>query len=497
MSLAKLIKTDIESIKAFRQKLEQSNKKIDIEQSINTFINNYYDLIYNYENVLFYYRYYCDRYRYDYNHDNCSLDNYPCQMFKRINRLKKRVIAYNKTVHSQNQPIDTNNDFIFDQNSIALNTDTYELLLEDYIDSIDLFLNSIDTMNRIIDLYTPSYLFIHRDLGPISNNMLTFFKSLLDNIIPCNEKEYNNLLAIESTSSHIIDLSRIIDNSYINMYYKHLIVIASEQVKSSDLYDKYIVGSIDQCKISNNAFNIIICNALNCLELNNDKTVSYQLLINSLKYLSPNGVLCYLTFDFCLTKSTCSILAKYLTDVKIKYDTKTHSVCIVGIRRKDKIPDQELYNRLRHLLIARQDIENNIDNNIYLTKPLNELKTFIGSELNSQMLQSFIDKHDIFQDMHNAQNAQIDIQNNKRPLLPFSIGQLGLVLTSGCLNGVIEETNSNGEIIGAHAIKGIVTKETSKSTSVNENRYRIEENITNNKVHINVFKPNGDLVTLA
>lgn len=490
MSLINLIDSNIKSIQAFKQKLEHANKQINIEQSINSFINNYYDMIYYYEQALFCY---CNVR--DYNSNDSCFINYPYKMFKRIDNLKKRAVAYNEIMHSQDQSVNTNNDFIFDKNNAISSEDTYELLLEDYIDSIDSFLNTTNVMNSVISYYYDymPYSFFNKTSNYMKHDIMSFIQLLFNNINPCDVKEHNNLLVIESTNVHVINLSYIIDNSNADMYNKYLITTNIAE----DLYDKHIFGLIDQCKISNNAFNVIICNALEYKNTEDGKTISYKSLINSLKCLSPDGVLCYLTFDFCLTKNTCSILAKYLTNVKIKYNAENHLALIVGIRRKDKIPDQNLYNRLRHLLIAKQDIEDNIDNIIHLSKPTNEIKTFIGSELNSQALQSFINKYNIFQDMYNAQNTQIDMQDSKRPLLPFSVGQLGLVLTSGCLNGIIEETDCNGEVIGAHAIKGVVEKEISNSISIDENRYRIEESITNNKVHINVFKSNGDLITLT
>ena len=81
---------------------------------------------------------------------------------------------------------------------------------------------------------------------------------------------------------------------------------------------------------------------------------------------------------------------------------------------------------------------------------------------------------------------------NARPLLPFNMGQIGLVLTSGCLDGIVEEYPGQ-----YHAIKGMVTK--IKHTDTNNdvgNEESVLETISN-KVQINIITPDGQFIELA
>ena len=83
-------------------------------------------------------------------------------------------------------------------------------------------------------------------------------------------------------------------------------------------------------------------------------------------------------------------------------------------------------------------------------------------------------------------------QKESRPLLPFSKGQLGIILTSGVLNGVINEGNNK-----SHVIKGVVIK---NEISTEENDHTLNQNVAKtvlrNKIELMVLQPNGNFVEL-
>ena len=118
------------------------------------------------------------------------------------------------------------------------------------------------------------------------------------------------------------------------------------------------------------------------------------------------------------------------------------------------------------------------------------LEYFRGSELdiddvmaasNDNMLDSFL-------------SSQTDplVIKDQAPPLPFNIGQVGLVLTSGCLDGVIEEMDGIN-----HVIKGMTTKVmTTNREELDDNRIKCTETI-NNQVKINVFTADGKFIQLG
>ncbi|MGL5507558.1 MAG: hypothetical protein ACRDB0_06625, partial [Paraclostridium sp.] len=80
-----------------------------------------------------------------------------------------------------------------------------------------------------------------------------------------------------------------------------------------------------------------------------------------------------------------------------------------------------------------------------------------------------------------------------KPLLPFNMGQICLVLTSGCLDGIIEEFDGQ-----YHAIKGMVTKVKKTTTNTNDNNTeQMAKDVYTNIVQINIFTPDGEFIELA
>ena len=79
-------------------------------------------------------------------------------------------------------------------------------------------------------------------------------------------------------------------------------------------------------------------------------------------------------------------------------------------------------------------------------------------------------------------------ENARSPI----IGLLGLVLTSGCLDGIVEEKDGNCHLIKGRVSKQVIQTETNIRQGLNE----VTET-TVNKVEINVLLPNGEFKTLA
>lgn len=68
---------------------------------------------------------------------------------------------------------------------------------------------------------------------------------------------------------------------------------------------------------------------------------------------------------------------------------------------------------------------------------------------------------------------------------------IGLVLTSGCLDGIIEEDDGH-----RHLIRGRVSKQKTTESEYSAHQSEITT-ITSNKVEINVLLPNGEYKILA
>ena len=106
-------------------------------------------------------------------------------------------------------------------------------------------------------------------------------------------------------------------------------------------------------------------------------------------------------------------------------------------------------------------------------------------------VEQIIEKSSLMNKMWENQRVEKLDETIKNPLLPFNIGQLGLVLTSGCLDGIVDEGDGH-----SHLIKGRVSKQIVETETDTEKGIEITET-TVNKVEINVLLPNGEFKVLA
>ena len=96
-----------------------------------------------------------------------------------------------------------------------------------------------------------------------------------------------------------------------------------------------------------------------------------------------------------------------------------------------------------------------------------------------------------FHDIINKQNEEKD----KSPLLPFNIGQIGLILSSGSLDGVVEEGHGV-----CHVIKGMTIKETDTNNEQIVENGRVVTQVTEtvrNKVQITALGADGTFYDLT
>jgi hypothetical protein len=217
---------------------------------------------------------------------------------------------------------------------------------------------------------------------------------------------------------------------------------------------------------------------------------------NMIKYLRPGGLF-LITIPYTrILPSLAMYLSKVLSDVQIvrvPNGDPLKRVTIMGTKNlSSKTSNPEIYNKLKLLNYETDTVSiHDLQTNIY-NLPTQELtlEMFRGSELDkSDVLSACEDTMiDSFMD------AQLDplVVKDQSPLLPFNIGQVGLVLTSGCLDGVIEEMEGIN-----HVIKGMTTKVVSTNREdLEDNKIKCTETI-NNQVKINVFTADGKYIQLG
>ena len=215
---------------------------------------------------------------------------------------------------------------------------------------------------------------------------------------------------------------------------------------------------------------------------------------NSIKYLRQGGVFCTILPITRIDNSLALWLSKMLSDNTqfVTLNDELERVLIIGQKTPTKEKKEDLYQKLKSIDYDKDTI--NIDDIplSFFKIPTEELvlEYFRGSQLTKDDVIEACNTNSINSFLNNQ--TQPLVVKDQSPLLPFNIGQVGLVLTSGCLDGVIEEMEGIN-----HVIKGMTTKViTTNREDLDDNKMRCTETI-NNQVKINIFTADGKYIQLG
>lgn len=254
-------------------------------------------------------------------------------------------------------------------------------------------------------------------------------------------------------------------------------------------------GSFFYSRISHEAFHAILLNPpyLSVLSENGQNFRSEKrFLADSICHLMIGGLLIYIVPYYRLTEDVCRVLSDNFRDIGIwKFYgdefKKFKQVVIMGVRQKRE-SNVEKAVELSSLSFQIEKVpELNFipDGRYTLPKEPKKVETFKGAEFNVAELAEQLKNSKSFAKLF--QKNKLD-DMSKRPLLPLSIGQVGLIGGSGLINGLVEcET--------PHIIKGRIIKETRKREEAAENnKGNTVDTVcetTTNKMIFNILTPFG------
>ena len=232
-------------------------------------------------------------------------------------------------------------------------------------------------------------------------------------------------------------------------------------------------GSFFHSQISREAFHVLFLNPpyLSVLTEGGSRVRSEkQFLVQSIRTLMLGGLLVYIVPYYRLSPDICNILAENFSDLSVwKFTSgefaRFHQAVVLGLRKKPT-EDDETADRLGAQTLTPEKI------------PFNE------KELERQLTRS-----GSFTRLLSEKSALDSAE--KRPLLPLSIGQIGLIGGSGMINGLIECDTP-------HIIKGRIAKvknvehEEQFDQRGNHTGTQVRE-VISNKMIFNVLTPNGFL----
>lgn len=255
-------------------------------------------------------------------------------------------------------------------------------------------------------------------------------------------------------------------------------------------------GSFFYSRISQETFHLLFLNPPYLSVLNEGggrARHEKRFLIESLYHLVYGGLLVYVIPYYRLTPDICRVLVDNFenlglwrfTDSEFK---KFKQIAVLGTRKRRDVEPQD--TQWLEWFAAHPDSIPSLtelpEHRYPLpAKPL-EVSVFKGEKFNQKELERQLSQSDSFKQM--MARSELD-SGVKRPPLPLSISQIGLIGGSGMINGLIQCDTP-------HIIKGRVVKVT--RTEIEERfspsgRYlgdEIHETITN-KMIFNILTPNG------
>ena len=255
-------------------------------------------------------------------------------------------------------------------------------------------------------------------------------------------------------------------------------------------------GSFFHSTVSHEAFHLLFLNPpyLSVLNENGGKSRhEKRFLIESIRCLMQGGLLIYVIPYYRLTPDICRVLTDNFDDLTVWRFTdvefqRFRQVAVMGIRkRKATEPGDTL--RLERYAVSPDTIPSlsEIPEGRYtLPERAVEVATFKGEIFNERELEQQLRRSDSFEQMMTRSELDSGV---KHPLLPLSIGQIGLIGGSGMINGLIECEYPH--IIKGRIVKVVHTENEEKFTAEGKHMGTEVREVVTNKMIFNILTPQG------
>lgn len=255
-------------------------------------------------------------------------------------------------------------------------------------------------------------------------------------------------------------------------------------------------GSYFYSRISHEAFHLLFLNPPYLSVLNESggrARHEKKFLIESLHHLVYGGLLVYVIPYYRLTLDICRILCDNFDDLTVWRFTdgefkKFKQVAVLGIRKRRDMEPSDAFWLEQYTVdpVAIPSLTELPEDRYALPAQPLKVSVFKGEKFNQKELEQQLRRSGSFSQM--MARSELD-DGVKHPLLPLSIGQIGLIGGSGMINGLIECDSP-------HVIKGrivkVVSTETEEQFASNGGHYgTIERQVISNKMIFNILTPQG------
>lgn len=359
--------------------------------------------------------------------------------------------------------------------------------------------SNFDVSNMPDDLLDPLF----KDIGEkISSRRQILFSYLTNPDIP--ENLSSNSILLDSLLKYSLRAQDIINNN--SNTYK---LSTYEYFSSPSLYDiaknypiesygKLIGGERGTVKISDKfnlgfMYNMYYDQFYNCSD---DIFKNFKIsFLRMHTQIAVNGLDIVIIPKVFLTHAVVRFLSGYMSEIQILQNENVYKstglVAIIGYKRKyNEIKLDEIINLFSQIISVPDDY------------PSLEIRTLYPEHITFRG--SYAEKSDVIKELQKsfiylAKNASPvrkaigfdKAEAEQTPLLKFSSGQLGLILVSGRINGIIDEKNGC-----YHVIKGTIEKVVESNVEYDADRNEITTTTKSNRTSVCMLTADGQFKKL-
>jgi len=291
-------------------------------------------------------------------------------------------------------------------------------------------------------------------------------------------------------------LKNLIEEADATTYGIELDEYRAEQAKAN--LDHVIKGSYEDARISNSVFSCLFLNppydwgSFGESGEDHPERKEKTFLRGTVKYLQPEGVLIYIVPQKRVSPDVAKILSYRFDDFNpYRFPDEEYErfgqIVLFGKKKQKGGLDRESFDRMS--AIPGEDLEEipYLDSPVYNLPASPEVRMFRSSLIDEKELERALTISPLWERLRGYTR-----NNNNgvgRPPLPLHAGHLGLLLASGCLDGVVGDGDDR------HIVRGKVEKVTCM-----EQEYRgdtlIERETESYRVSIKLLKKDGEIINL-
>lgn len=376
-----------------------------------------------------------------------------------------------------------------------------------------------DEARRLLDMATPRRsLLVNQGYATFPSNTmvestsaeiaLDFITGVIRNIVNSQERKMNILFQRYEMNYHVLQqIQDVKDKIRAYAFFADSFRINRQ---NRELLEKVAIGEDKMLMSSRDCFDIVVSRTL----VSDFQIIKYDgkvvpsreenMITRAFGYLRENGVLILTIPSWRLDRKVCTLIAKSFNILYNGLVENDQMSTMVFVLQKSSTISKEQSNStfidLRRMFHVNgykpsQLVDADAATILPPNFPANEgrkVSLFKGTEPDIMAMEIMLSKSSAYQ----IKKAEYDVQLN--PTLPVTKGQLGLLIASGKMDGIVDEGNGTKHIIRGAIIKKRIRKLDFEHAKAGEPYDTVTSKIrSDNEVVINVIAGDGSYQQIA